>query len=50
MNKQDTHNNFNISEPMRKHYLLEVKGVKFTVSTKELRLFKDLLELFLKNK
>ena len=40
---------FNISEPMRFHHVLEVKGLKFTVSLKELDFLKDLLTIYLRD-
>lgn len=34
---------FNITEPMNHHYVLTVKGVKFTVSKKEIIFFTNVL-------
>jgi len=48
MNKKIS-DQFNISEPMTHHFVLMVKGVKFTTSLKELYFLYDLLYLFLKS-
>lgn len=41
---------FGISEPTKSHFVLNVKGIKFTTSIKELEFLRDLTTSFLEEK